>query len=634
MAKKIKFKTETKRLLDLMINSIYTNKDIFLRELISNASDAIDKHHFLTLTDSNVTANDYEITIIPNEDDKTITISDNGIGFTYDQLVDNLGTIAKSGSKEFIEKLDEKNKDEVDIIGQFGVGFYSAFMVAKEIEVYTKSPLDEKAYIFRSEGLETYSIDETTKDTVGTTITIHLKDDTDDVKYSDYLKSYKLSELITKYSDYIRYPIKTYVTEWEPTEEKDENGNPKEVEVKKLKTINSMKPLWKKSKSEITEENLNTFYKEKFMDYQDPMMSMHFNVEGLINYNALLFIPKKSEFNLYNESYEKGLQLYTKGVFILDKCKDLIPDYLRFVKGLVDSSDLSLNISREMLQEDKTLKKIAQNLEKKILNELEKTLKNDRENYVKFFNEYGINIKYGAYENYGMKKDQLKDLILFKTLNKDEPITLKEYVEAMPEGQKDIYYASGKDKEAVNKLPQLDVVKKHNYDVLICDEHVDEFLLQLLANYDEKPFKSVNTGDLDLIDEEEAKKIDEIKEEKKDILEALKEALKDEVSDVIFSKRLTDNAVCLSSKNGVSIEMERVLAAQNQYGAKAEKVLEINPNHEVFKAIENIYTNTPDDIKKYANFLLDNALIVEGLPVNDNLEFSKTMCELLIKANK
>lgn len=634
MSKKIKFKTETKRLLDLMINSIYTNKDIFLRELISNASDAIDKHHFLTLTNPNVQSNDYEITVTTDEGNKVITVMDNGIGFTYDQLVENLGTIAKSGSKEFMEKLDENSKDEVDIIGQFGVGFYSAFMVAKEIEVITKSPLDEKAYIFRSEGLESYSIDETTKDTCGTTIIIHLKDDTDDFKYSDYLNNYKITQLITKYSDYIRYPIKAYVSEWETTEEKDENGNPKEIEVKKLKTINSMKPLWKKNKSEITTENLNTFYKDKFMDYQDPMMSMHFNVEGLINYNTLLFIPKKSDFNLYSENYEKGLQLYTKGVFILDKCKDLIPDYLRFVKGLVDSSDLSLNISREMLQEDKTLKKIASNLEKKILNELEKTLKNDRENYVKFFNEYGINIKYGAYENYGMKKEELKDLILFKTLNKEEPITLKEYVESMPEAQKEIYYASGKDKDTVNKLPQLDVIKKYGYDVLICDEHVDEFLLQMLNTYDEKPFKSVNTGDLDLIDEEEAKKIDEIKEEKKDILNAIKEALKDDVVDVVFSKRLTDNAVCLSSKNGVSIEMERVLLAQNQYGAKAEKVLEINPNHEVFKAVEEVYASNPDDIGKYATFLFDNALIVEGLPVKDNLEFSKIMCDLFVKASK
>ena len=634
MSKKIKFKTETKRLLDLMINSIYTNKDIFLRELISNASDAIDKHHFLTLTNPEVKANDYSITITTSESDKIITVADNGIGFTYDQLVNNLGTIAKSGSKEFIENLDEANKDEVDIIGQFGVGFYSAFMVAKEIEVLTKSPLEDKAYIFRSEGLESYTIDETTKDEDGTTIIIHLKDDTEDFKYSEYLDSYKICNLITKYSDYIRYPIKTYVSEYEPTEEKDENGNPKEIEVKKLKTINSMKPIWKKSKSEITDEELNSFYKDKFMDYQDPMMRMHFNLEGMINYNALLFIPKKSEINLYSENYERGLQLYTKGVFILDKCKDLIPEYLRFVKGLVDSSDLSLNISREMLQEDKTLKKIAVNLEKKILSELEKTLKNDREKYEEFFNEYGINIKYGAYENYGMKKDQLKDLILFETLNSEKPVTLKEYVEAMKEGQKEIYYASGKDKETVNMLPQLDVIKKHGFDVLICKEHVDEFLLQMLGSYDEKTFKSANTGNLDLIDEEESKKIDEIKEEKKDILAAIKEALKDDVCDVEFSKRLTDNAVCLSSRNGVSIEMERVLAAQNQFGAKAEKVLEINPNHDVFKAIESIYNTNPSDINKYAQFLFDNALLVEGLPVKDNMAFSKTMCELFVKAVK
>lgn len=634
MSKQIKFKTETKRLLDLMINSIYTNKDIFLRELISNASDAIDKHHFLTLTNPEVKANDYEIKVIANKDDRTITISDNGIGFTKDQLVDNLGTIAKSGSKEFMEHLEDKDKDEVDIIGQFGVGFYSAFMVAKEIEVITKSPLESTGYIFRSEGLETYSIDETEKDEDGTTIVIHLKDDEEELKYSDYLDEYKITSLITKYSDYIRYPIKTMVTEWEPTEEKDENGNPKEVEVKKLKTINSMTPIWKKNKSEVKDEDLNSFYKEKFMDYQDPMKTMFFNIEGMINYNALLFIPKKPAFNLYSDKYEKGLQLYTKGVFILDKCKELIPDYLRFVKGLVDSSDLSLNISREMLQEDRTLKKIATNLEKKILTELSNMLKNDREKYNEFFSEYGINLKYGAYEDYGMKKDKLQDLLLFETLNSDKPLTLKEYVEGMKEGQKDIYYVSGSDKESVSKLPQLGIVKKNGYDVLICKEHVDEFLIQVLNKYDEKEFKSVTNGDLDLIDEEESKKIDEIKEEKKDIIEAIKESLKDEVSDVIFSKRLTDSAVCLSSKNGISLEMEKVLEMQDAHGAKAEKVLEINPNHEVFKAIESLYDKDKDSINKYAKFLYNNALIVEGLPVKDNVEFASTMCELFVKASK
>lgn len=634
MSKQIKFKTETKRLLDLMINSIYTNKDIFLRELISNASDAIDKHHFLTLTNPEVKPLDYQIEVVANKEDRTITVSDNGIGFTHDQLVNNLGTIAKSGSKEFMESLEDKDKSEVDIIGQFGVGFYSAFMVAKEIEVITKSPLEDKGYVFRSEGLETYSIDEIERAETGTTIVMHLKDDEEELKYSDYLDEYKITSLITKYSDYIRYPIKTYVTEWEPTEEKDENGNPKEVEVKKLKTINSMTPIWKKSKSEVKDEDLNNFYKNKFMDYQDPMKTMFFNIEGAINYNALLFIPKKPAFDLYSDKFEKGLQLYTKGVFILDKCKELIPDYLRFVKGLVDSADLSLNISREMLQEDRTLKKIATNLEKKILADLANTLKNDRDKYIEFFNTYGVNLKYGAYEDYGMKKDQLKDLLLFETLNSEKPITLKEYVSSMKEGQKDIYFASGKDKSSVEKLPQLGIIKKNGYDVLICKDNVDEFLFQVLVNYDEKPFKSVTNGDLDLIDEEASKKIDEIKEEKKDILEALKTALKDEVSDVVFSKRLTDSAVCLSSKNGISLEMEKVLSMQENNMAKAERVLEINPNHEVFKAVEELYNKDSESINKYASFLYDNALIVEGLPIKDNIEFSKTMCELFVKASK
>lgn len=634
MSKEIKFKTETKRLLDLMINSIYTNKDIFLRELISNASDAIDKHHYLTLTDSNVKPNDYEIMVMANKDDRTITISDNGIGFTYDELNNNLGTIAKSGSKEFVEKLEDANKDSVDIIGQFGVGFYSAFIVGKEVEVLTKSPKSDKAYVFRSEGLESYTIDECSKETIGTTIIIHLKDDTDDVKYSSYLDEWKIKDLIVKYSDYIRYPIKTYVTEWEETGELDDKGNPKSIEVKKIKTINSMVPLWKKNKNDVTDEEMEQFYKDKFNDYQNPLISMHFNVEGLISYNSLIFVPKRPPMNLYNEDYERGIQLYTKGVFILEKCKELIPDYLRFVRGLVDTSDLSLNISREMLQDDRTLKKISTNLEKKIISELEKTLKDDRPKYEQFFDEYGVSIKYGCYEDFGVNKDKLKSLLLFKTVKEDKYITLDEYVEAMPEGQTDIYYASGKDRETIVNLPYLDQLKKKGYDALVCADGVDEFLFNVLSDYKDHKFKSLNTGDLDLLDEDENKKIDEIKEEKKDLLTALKEALAGEVVDVVLSKRLTDNAVCLSSKNNVSIEMEKILAAQDKYAAKAEKVLEINPNHDVFKAVENAYAKDPQSIRKYAMFLFNNALVVEGLPVKDNQEFARTMCELFVNANK
>lgn len=635
MSQEIKFKTETKRLLDLMINSIYTNKDIFLRELISNASDAIDKHHFLAISDPSVESPDYEIVVSADEALRTITISDNGIGFTYDDIVNNLGTIAKSGSKEFMEGLEDKDKSEVDIIGQFGVGFYSAFMVAKEVELLTKSPKDGKAYIFRSEGLESYTVDEASKDGFGTTITIHLKDDTEDNNYSEYLDEYKIKDLIVKYSDYIRYPIKSYVTEYEETDEKDENGNPKTAPVKKLKTLNSMVPLWKKNKSEVTDEMKNEFYKNKFLDYQDPMLSMHFSVEGLISYNAMVFVPARSPMNLYSDKFEKGLQLYTKGVFILDKCKDLIPDYLRFMQGLVDSSDLSLNISREMLQEDKTLKKISSNLEKKILSELTNTLKNDRAKYETFFDEYGASLKYGCYENFGAKKEEIKDLLIFNSLNENKYISFKEYVEAMKEGQNDIYFASGVSRDAVNKLPALDQLKKKGYDVLVCLDPVDEFLFQVLNEYDSHAFKNVNAGDLDLLTEEESKKIDEIKEEKKNILEAIKDALKDDVSDVVLSKRLTDNAVCISSKNNVSLEMERVLAAQSEgYAPKAERVLEINPNHDVFKAIEKIYNDDSVNIKKYADFLYNNALVLEGLPVKDNLEFSRTMCELFVIANK
>ena len=635
MKEKMEFKTETKKLLDMMINSIYTHKEIFLRELISNASDAIDKRHYLSLTDSSKGADEYHILVEADKENRTLTITDNGIGMTKDELVSHLGTIAKSGSKEFIEKIEKENTPDVDIIGQFGVGFYSAFMVAKDLCVYTKSVVDNSAHVFTSEGLDSYDIDECDKEEYGTKIVINLRENTEDVNYDEFLDEYKIKELIKKYSDYVRYPIKTWVTKYDNSNE-DENKDEDNKEPKthlELETINSMLPIWKKNKSEVTDEELNNFYKSKFMDYQDPITSININVEGMLTYNALLFIPKKPIYD-FNDRNERGLQLYTKGVFILDKCKDLIPEYLRFVKGLVDSADLPLNISREMLQEDRAIKKIATNVEKKILAELGRMLKNDREKYEEFFNDYGINLKYGLYEDYGVKKDSLKDLIILESLKEEKRITFAEYKEKMIEGQKEIYYAVGKDKAAVLNLPQMDLINKKGYDVLILKDDVDEFMLQILAEYDSVKFKSINQGDLDLIDEEEAKKIDELKEEKKTILEDLKKALP-ECKEVVFSKRLVDAPCCLTAAEGISFEMERVLHAQHQgKGIKAERILEINPNHEVFKAIENAYEKDPSSINKYANLLYTQALLMEGILPSNPKEFSNDLCALMVESTK
>ncbi len=628
MKEKMEFKTETKRLLDMMINSIYTHKEIFLRELISNASDAIDKRHYLSLTDASKGADNYEILIETDKEARTLTITDNGVGMTKEELVSHLGTIAKSGSKEFLEQIEKESTPDVDIIGQFGVGFYSAFMVAKEISVYTKSVQDGKAHVFTSEGLDSYDIDACDKEDYGTKIVISLRENTEDNNYDEFLEEYQIKSLVKKYSDYVRYPIKTWVTKYDEKTEENKEDEEEHTHLE-LETINSMLPIWKKNKNEVTEEELNNFYKSKFMDYQDPITSIHINVEGMLTYNALLFLPKKPMFD-FNDKNERGLQLYTKGVFILDKCKDLIPEYLRFVKGLVDSADLPLNISREMLQEDRSIKKIATNVEKKILAELGRMLKNDREKYEEFFNDYGLNLKFGLYEDYGAKKDSLKDLIILSSLKQEKRITFAEYKEAMLEGQKEIYYAVGKDKDAVLKLPQMDLIKNKDYDVLILSDDVDEFMLQVLAEYEGLKFKSINQGELDLIDEDEAKKIDELKETKKDILEDIKKALPD-CKDVLFSKRLVEAPCCLSASNGISFEMERVLQAQHQgHGAKAERILEINPNHEVFKAMEKAYEADKESIQKYAKLLYTQALLMEGILPDDPKEFSNTICDLMI----
>ena len=632
-----KFKTESKRLLDLMINSIYTNKEIFLRELISNASDAIDKYHYLSLTNKDIPAQDsYHIHLSINKDDRILTIEDNGIGMTYEEVINNLGTIAKSGSLEFLNNLKEEQAKDIDIIGQFGVGFYSAFMVSDKVVVETKSPLSEKGYRFTSKGTEKYEIEEIDKPQVGTKIDIYLRKSTEEENYDQFLDDYHIQSLVKKYSDYVRYPITMEVEKSVP--EVDKDGKEIENKYKTIHetiTLNSLVPIWKKSKNEVSEKDLNEFYKQKFADYNDPMLSMFVNAEGMLTYNALLFIPKKAPYDLYTENYEKGLKLYTKGVFIMDKCKELIPDYLRFVKGLVDSSDLSLNISREILQQNRQLTKIATNIEKKVLNELTKLQKEDYDKYLDFFNQYGINFKYGIYNSYGADKEKLQDLLVYKTIQQEKPIPLKTYVENMKKDQEYIYFASAKDKNAVLAMPQMDLIKKHEYDVLILDDQIDEFVITMLQNYDKKSFKSINQGDLNILDEKQKEEVEKLKDLKKPLIEKLKEILKDDVSDVVISSRLSDSPVCLVSKDGVSLEMEKVLASlPTENKAKAQKVLELNPNHELFKAMERIYAKDANALKDYAELLYNQALLMEGFPLKDPVAFSNKMCELMIKSSK
>ena len=632
------FKTETKRLLDLMINSIYTNKEIFLRELISNASDAIDKFHYLSLTDESIRDNsEYEIMIDLDNENRTITIMDNGIGMTYDDVVNNLGTIAKSGSLDFIKNLSEDKKNEVDIIGQFGVGFYSGFMVSDKIEVITKSPYDANGYKFTSCGIDTYEIDKVEGLSRGTKIILHLRENNEDEDYDKFLKGFEIKQLVKKYSDYVRYPIKMYMDKEYPKYDDEGKQIEGEYETKVvLETLNSMIPIWKKSKSSVTDEELNQFYKSKYYDYQDPLIKVFTQVEGQMTYNALVFIPEEAPYNLYSDKFEKGLQLYTKGVFIMDKCKELIPDYLRFCKGLVDSSDLSLNISREILQQTNEIKKISKNVEKKILSELSKVKENDREKYEKFFKAYGLNLKYGIYENYGEKKDLLKDLILFKSLTNDKLITLSEYVSEMKENQNEIYYASGNSVNQVKSLPQLDLLNKKGYDVLVLTDDVDEFMVNILSEYENKKFKSVNQGNLDLLDEDDKKALEEIKEEKKSLIEKIKEALKDECMDVVISSRLTTSPVCLVSGDGLSFEMEKVLSNMpNNPGYSASRILEINPNHELFKAIEYVNEEKEEYLADFASLLYNQALLIEGMPLKDPVDFSNKMCKLMVLyANK
>ena len=624
------FKAESKRLLDMMINSIYTHKEIFLREIISNASDAIDKLYFKSLTDTSVgmKKSDFAINIAIDKENRTLTVSDNGIGMTEEDLENNLGTIANSGSFAF--KKDNDLGDDVDIIGQFGVGFYSTFMVAKEVTVVTKAFGSDQAYKWTSDGVEGYTIEECDKpDGVGTTITLKLKDDTDDEKYSTYLDQYQIQSLVKKYSDYIRFPIRMEV------EHTHYNEEGKEPEVHKaIETLNSMTPIWKKNKSELKDEDYNNFYMEKFGDYEPPIAHIHSKNEGVATYDALLYIPARAPFDYYSKDYEKGLQLYSSGVMIMEKCADLLPDWFSFVKGVVDSEDLSLNISRELLQQDRQLKIIAKNLEKSIKNELAKLLKNDREKYEKFYSVFGLQFKFGIYQSYGAANETLKDLLMFSSSFDGKNVTLKEYVSRMKEDQKEIYYACGETKERIEMLPQLEKIKDKGYEVLYFTQDVDEFAIKVMINYDGKPFKSISDADLDLDTEEEKEEAKKLDEENKDMFTFMQEAIADKVKTVRLSKKLKTHPVCLSSDGSITIEMEKVLNAMPQNDGnkvKAEKALEINPNHSIFEKLKDLYANDKDKLKDYAKLLYDQALLIEGMSIDNPVEFANLVCELMTK---
>ena len=631
------FQTESKELLNLMINSIYSNNEIFLRELISNASDAIDKYKYLSLTSKGkYPLIDHEIRIDLDKKKRTITISDNGIGMSKEDLVNNLGTIARSGSKDFASKIKEaKEKQDLDIIGQFGVGFYSAFMVANKIEVRTKAA-EEQAYLFTSEGEESYSIEEINKENNGTEITLFLKKSTKEVDYDAYLEEYRIKELVKKYSDYIRYPIKMICTS--SKQKLDKEGKPIEgqyEDVKEDTTLNSMIPLWKKNKSEVKDEDLNAFYKEKFMDYEDPLLSLFIRVDGKITYDSLLYIPSHVPYNLYSDSYEKGLQLYSKGVFIKDKCAELLPDYLKFVKGLVDSPDLNLNISREILQQSPILKKVSENVEKKVVDKLLETKKNDFDKYIKFWEAFGEHIKFGIYSTYGTKKELLEDTLIFHSLLKDKYISLREYVDSFIKDQKSIYYASGENLDAIKLLPQIEKYKKQGIDVLLLDSKIDEFAIMMLREYDKKEFKSISNENSEDLSKEEKAKVESVTADNKRLLDNIKEALNGEVDDVIISSKLVDAPVCVSTKEGLSLEMEKTLNEQPgaEEKVKAQKVLEINPDHELFEAFKAIQSED-DLVKEYASILYEEAMLLEGREIKDKSSFIKKLNKLMIAALK
>jgi molecular chaperone HtpG len=622
---KRKFKAESKRLLELMINSIYSQREVFLRELISNSSDAIDKIYYKALTDENLTFNqsDYYIKLEADKESRTLKIVDTGIGMTQEELEKNLGTIAKSGSFSF--KSENEIKDGHDIIGQFGVGFYAAFMVADVVTVVSKALGSDEAFKWESKGTEGYTIEPAEKDTVGTEITLKLKDNTEDENYDEYLEEYRLKEIIKKYSDFIRYPIKMEVTKSKKEDDSDEY-----VEYKEEETINSMVPIWKKNKSELTDEDYENFYQEKRYGFDKPLKHIHLSVDGTIRYNAILFIPENRPFDYYSQDYQKGLELYSNGVLIMEKCADLIPDHFSFVKGLVDSEDLSLNISREMLQHDRQLKLIEKNINKKIKQQLLSLQRDDRESYEKFFQAFGRQLKFGVYNEFGVNKDTLKDLLLFYSSKEKKLVTLAEYVSRMPEDQKYIYYATGESIDRIDKLPQTELVADKGYEILYFTEEIDEFAIRVLMNYEEKVFKSVSSHDLG-IDSEEEKASEQETEENKELFGYMKDKLSGKVKEVRVSKRLKSHPVCLTADGEISIEMEKVISAMpDNQQVKAEKVLEINPNHEVFQTLKDAFENDKEKLDLYTNILFNQALLIEGLPVEDPVEFTNNMCKVMV----
>ena len=633
------FKAESKRLLDLMINSIYTNKEIFLRELISNASDAIDKLYYRSLTDKNVKVNkdDLYIRITPNKEARTLTIEDNGCGMSKDELEENLGTIAKSGSLAFKEaakaKENAEKDDDVNIIGQFGVGFYSAFMVASKVRVESKCYGAEKAYAWESEGAEGYTIDECDKSDFGTKIILTLKADTDDEKYSDFLAEYKIEELIRKYSDYIRYPIKMEVEhEHEVEQPEGEKKEPKFEKVRHDEILNSMIPIWKKNKSEVSDEDYNNFYQEKFGDYQKPLKVIRTSVEGDVSYTALLYIPSHTPYDYYTKDFKRGLQLYSNGVLIMDKCEDLLPDCYGFVRGLVDSPDLSLNISREMLQHDRQLKIIAKNLDKKIKSELLDMLHKNREDYEKFFETFGTTLKFGVYNDFGLNKDNLKDLLMFHSSIENKLVTLDEYVDRMKEGQDKIYYACGETVDKIELLPQVEAVKEKGYEILYLTENIDEFVVQVLMEHKEKKFINVCANDVDLDTDEEKEALKKENEENKDMFTLMKETIGEGVQEVRFTHRLKNHPVCLTSEVALSVEMEKVINSMpNDQKVKAQTALEINDSHPIAQKIKDLYENDKEELKKYTQVLYAQARLIEGLPVENPTQISNLICEIIAK---
>ena len=625
------FQTESKELLNLMINSIYSNKDIFLREIISNASDAIDKYKYLELTsEGKVPSKNYEIYISLDKKARTITIKDNGIGMSKDDLIKNLGTIAHSGSKEFLNKIKEaKEKNELDIIGQFGVGFYSAFMVADKVEVLTKT-LNDQGYLFTSDGLNTYTIEEKEKEDTGTVITLYLRKSEGEEDYDKYLDEYTIENLVKKYSDFVRYPIKMDVTEKTPKLDKDGKEIKDEYEDKVVtKTLNSMVPLWKKNKKDVTDEDLNKFYKDNFMDFEDPLISLNLKVEGVVSFNSLIFIPGRAPYGLYSQNFEKGLKLYIKGIFIKDKCKELVPDYLKFIAGLVDTNDLSLNISREMLQEDVRLKKMSDIIENKVISNLKDLKSKDFEKYLKFYKLYGDHITFGIYSSYGFKKDLLSDLLVYKSLNNENYIDLKTYKEKMKDGQKYIYYACGRSEESIKLLPEIEKYKQQGIDVLFFTKEIDEFAIKMMNDYDKVSFKNITDHDKEDLSKEEKDKLDIAEAENKELIDNIKEALKDKVNDVTLSSKLVDSPVCISTKDGLSLSMEKTInEVPGDEKAKANKVLEINPNHAIFKALDKIKADK-DLVNKYSSVLYNEAMLLEGFDIEDKESFVKNLNELI-----